>query len=190
MNLSLFALQNGHSLMFCFLCFIVEQIIHKRYVLVHFVMPEYCCCCHVNKFFEGEQVQSLFISPKVWYPHNCKYAKLLLRCVIINLDISHLSNDIINLDISHLSNNIIKIDISRLSKEIINLDMWHLSNAIAFERCGVSWFISSKIYIKYIPRLMHMVVFCYGLLPVNLLGPQESFLHYRGTSSCDYIRNS
>ena len=68
-------------LMFCFLWFIDKQIIHKSYVLVHFVMPEYCCCCHVNKFFEEEQVQSVFISRKVWYPQKCKYAKLLLRCV-------------------------------------------------------------------------------------------------------------
>ena len=52
-------------------------------MLVHFVMPEYCCCCHVNKFFEEEQVQSVFISRKVWYPQNCKYAKLLLRYIYI-----------------------------------------------------------------------------------------------------------
>ena len=51
--------------MFCFICFIAEQIIHNSYVLVHFILPEYCCCCHVNKFFEGEQIQSVFISQNV-----------------------------------------------------------------------------------------------------------------------------
>ena len=65
MNLNFFALQNGHFFMFCFTCFIAEQIIHNSYVLVHFVLPEYCCCCHVNKFFEGEQIQSVFISQNV-----------------------------------------------------------------------------------------------------------------------------
>ena len=78
---TLFAFQNGHFLMFCFLLFIVKQIIHKSYVMVHFVMPAYCCCCHVNKFFEEEQVQSVFIFRKVWYPQNCKYTNLLLGCV-------------------------------------------------------------------------------------------------------------
>ena len=79
---TLFAFQNGHFLMFCFLWLILKQIIHKSYVLVHFVMPEYYCCCHVNKSFKEEQVQSVFISRKVWYPQNCKYAKLLLRCAV------------------------------------------------------------------------------------------------------------
>ena len=60
-----FALQNGHFFMFCFICFIAEQTIHNSYVLVHFVLPEYCCCCHVNKFFEGEQIQSVIISQNV-----------------------------------------------------------------------------------------------------------------------------
>ena len=72
--------------MFCFICFLVEQIIHKSCVLVHFVMPEYCCCCHVNKFFEGEQVQSVLISRKVQYLRNCKYAKLLLMCVYAHIN--------------------------------------------------------------------------------------------------------
>ena len=51
--------------MFYFLCFIVEQIIHKSYELVQFVMPECCCCCHINKIFR-ESKFSQFLFPKTY----------------------------------------------------------------------------------------------------------------------------
>ena len=60
---TLCAFQNGHFLMFCFLCFIVKQIIHKSYVLVHFVIPEYCCCCQWTSFLRKSKF-SQFLSPK------------------------------------------------------------------------------------------------------------------------------
>ena len=89
---TLFAFQNGHFLMFCFLCFIVKQIIHKSYVLVHFVMPEYCCCCHVNKFFWGRASSVSFYFPKSLVSSKLQICKTfaqvcilcLMSCVLIH----------------------------------------------------------------------------------------------------------
>ena len=72
-------------LMFCFLWFIVKQIIHKSYVLVHFVMPEYCCRCHVNKFFSGRASSVSFYFPKSLVPSKLQICKTFAQVCIFRV---------------------------------------------------------------------------------------------------------